>query len=356
MLNSNNPPKILTPFANSAGASYIRTVPVPSQIGITNGAASFTDGFPPVCFIPQAAGGYPPDGRDVNYVLQLLSKDAQWNNAGGYYAYDSSFSTAIGGYPKGAVLARADSTGFLLSTADNNTLTPETDTTGAWFPISNSGITTVSGLTNANVTLTSLQYAKNIIIFTGVLTANINIIFPTLIGVQWLLINNTTGAFSITCKTSLGSGFLVPNTNPQIGYGDGTNLVQVPLGLTQSQADARYAALAGLNTQIFRVANSVGVNDAVALGQFAKGTNKTILPNGMILQYGSTALIGTISSLAVVLPTAYTTEFYYQITSLTLDTATGTTNSVVSPTSLTGLTINNRQNNSAQFYWFAIGY
>lgn len=126
MKSTDKPTAITLPFAASAGADYIRTVPVASQIGVVNGAASYTDGFPPDCFIPQAAGGYPPDGRDVNYILNVISAWSRWCYAGGSPTYDSAFSSAIGGYPNGAVLAMANGGGFWISTADNNTSDPDT--------------------------------------------------------------------------------------------------------------------------------------------------------------------------------------------------------------------------------------
>ncbi len=126
MLLSNIPPKIPTPFAASAGGSYIRTVPVPSQIGVVAGAASFTDGFPPLTFVPAGSGGYPPDGRDMNYLLNLLSQWARWFAAGGIPQYDATFATAIGGYPNKAILAASAGGSLWQSTVDNNTTNPDT--------------------------------------------------------------------------------------------------------------------------------------------------------------------------------------------------------------------------------------
>src|SRR5574340_119594 len=98
MLASNIPSKIQLPFASSGTKN---TIPVPSQIGITPGAASYTDGFPPLTFTALTAGGIPPDGADVNGVLNAITAIKQWQSAGGHFKYDSAFSTAIGGYPAG---------------------------------------------------------------------------------------------------------------------------------------------------------------------------------------------------------------------------------------------------------------
>lgn len=100
-------PKLPTPWATSAGSSFINpgnTVPVPSQIGTLNCAASYTDGFPPLTFTTIAAGGCPPRGQDFNSALNQITGWIRWLQAGAPVPYDSSFSSSVGGYPKGVVL------------------------------------------------------------------------------------------------------------------------------------------------------------------------------------------------------------------------------------------------------------
>src|ERR1700733_10951473 len=99
MLQSSSPPKFPIPWAASAGIPYIRSIPVPSQIGLQNGAASLTTGFPPLTFTPAGAGGPPPFGEDFNGILKQITQWSQWQAAGGPIFYDSAFATAIGGYP-----------------------------------------------------------------------------------------------------------------------------------------------------------------------------------------------------------------------------------------------------------------
>jgi hypothetical protein len=127
MQDSQIPAKFPIPFANSAGSPYIRTVPQASQISIQNGAASLTDGFPPNTFLPPAAGGVGPFGQDFNGILKLITQWNQWQQAGAPIGFDQTFSTAIGGYPKGAVIAAAVGGGALwFSTVDNNLSNPDT--------------------------------------------------------------------------------------------------------------------------------------------------------------------------------------------------------------------------------------
>ena len=134
MQDSNIPTKFPIPFANSAGSGFIRPIPQASQIGIQNGAASLTDGFPPNCFAPIAGGGSWPFGQDFNGLLKQVTQWLQWMQAGGPIQWDSTFSAAIGGYPSGAVVASAATAGlFWRSTADNNTTNPDTGGAG-WVP------------------------------------------------------------------------------------------------------------------------------------------------------------------------------------------------------------------------------
>lgn len=130
MLSTGVPANIAVPFANSAGSGFKRTVPVPSQISVTPGAASFTDGFPPLCFVDPALGGVPPFGEDMNGILNWMSSWIRYQQAGWIPGYDPTFSAAIGGYPQGAILRNAAGTGFWISTTENNTTDPDTGGAG----------------------------------------------------------------------------------------------------------------------------------------------------------------------------------------------------------------------------------
>ncbi|KXJ63053.1 hypothetical protein AXY46_03280 [Achromobacter xylosoxidans] len=127
------------PFAQSGTKN---TIPVASQIGVTPGAASFTDGFPPLTMTPLAAGGVPPYGADFNGILNFLSSAARWGQAGAGYPYDAAFAAAIGGYPIGAMLQQAAGGGYWLNLADNNVTNP--DTGGANWIAMPAGIATTA--------------------------------------------------------------------------------------------------------------------------------------------------------------------------------------------------------------------
>lgn len=271
MLASQIPSKVPLPFANSGTKNAI---PTASQIGITAGAASLTDGFPPLTFTPLNAGGVPPAGADFNGIFNLITSVQQWQSAGGIFKYDPTFSTAIGGYPKGAILMSTSNDTEWLNTSDNNTTDPDNAGTAAnWVSLVAYGICAVSGLTNANVTLTPAQYGKRIITLAGTLTGNVQIIFPTATH-MWEVVNNTTGAFSVTCKTAAGTGMIVAQTDAVLLLGDGTNIVSG--ALSKIGADARYAQLAASNAWTASQQITLTGNNPPLLGLYRNDSTPTV--------------------------------------------------------------------------------
>lgn len=153
MLSSQIPVKFALPFAAGASAPYTHQVPTASQISITPGAASMSDGFPPLCFQPVGSGGVPPFGEDFNGILNQISAWSQWQAAGGPVKWDSAFSSSVGGYPQGAIVASTATIGLQwLSLVDNNTSNP--DSGGAnWVSIGQGASRIVSDTSSQSVTL-----------------------------------------------------------------------------------------------------------------------------------------------------------------------------------------------------------
>lgn len=276
MKQSDIPSIIQIPFANAAGVGYKNTIPVPSQIGITNGAASYTDGFPPLTMTDLAAGGVPPFGSDFNGILNILSAHDRWVNSGASYPYDSALSAAIGGYPKGAKVINSTGDGFWFSTSDDNTSDPSTDTTGAWVPVLNTGTTTVA-LSSSNVTLTPSQYQNKIIVLSGALSANIQITFPAF-ATSWNVIDQTTGAYTVTVKTAAGSGRQLIQGMASTIFCDGSVLWQ-PYGADQVTFDT-FDALRASNT-------NAPVVKVTAFRVGGKKINAILYKNGTAAQTGS---------------------------------------------------------------------
>jgi len=222
MQSSNIPTKIPLPFAYNAGVGYKNTIPTASQIGVVNGRASLNDGFPPLNFVPISAGGVPPFGSDVNGILNEITAITQWQQAGGFFFYDSSFSTTIGGYPKGAILQSSSNSGLWISTAENNTTNPDTGGAG-WMSLAFEGSQAIT-VTTADVTVTQLQSAYPVLIISGAKTAARSLIMPAIVG-EWIVQNNTTGAFNLTVKTASGTGVVATQSQSTFLYGDGTNIL-----------------------------------------------------------------------------------------------------------------------------------
>jgi len=130
------PPRFNIPFASAQVAPFIRDVP-DAPPG-TPGAASLQLGFPgPDCFTPPTAGGTPPFGQDFNGLLKKVTQWTRWQAAGAPTFYDAGFSTAIGGYPKSALLASTSIDGLVWrSLSDDNVVDPETAGQTAWVPFS----------------------------------------------------------------------------------------------------------------------------------------------------------------------------------------------------------------------------
>jgi len=267
------PTKWFKPFA----ADDANKVEIPLTTAVS-GRASQSLGFPPITMQPPESGGVPPQGEDFNGAMNQVARIAWWAMAGGALPFDATWAAnaAITGYPQGARIASADLQGEWVSLADNNQANP--DTTGTnWVPGSAYGFTTVSGLTSLNVTLSPAQAAKRRIIFSGTLTGSIQIIFPTWL-YNWELINNTTGAFSLTAKTAAGSGVVIPqNGGVTRVAGDGTNIVQsgeniaAPTAAVQAAQAGRAGSAGGLS---FRRINRNG-NFNINQRTYVSGTATT---------------------------------------------------------------------------------
>ncbi len=214
MKHTDIPKKHPIPFANAGDKN---TIP---QTGGAAGAATLTDGFPPETMVPVIAGGIPPDGKDMNGVLFELSDMGRWANAGAEYTFDQGFCTAIGGYPAGARLLSSDGKSVFISEVDDNTANPEA-VSDKWVGFSNyrGAITATTGVH----TLTALEASRDLIVVSGTLTGNVQLVFPAWVK-HWQIINSTTGNFSLTCKTASGSGVIVKSGFLTDIYGDGTSI------------------------------------------------------------------------------------------------------------------------------------
>ncbi len=112
---------------------------------------------------------------------------------------------------------------------------------------------------------------------TGLLTGNRNLIVPTAVQQYWIT-NNTTGAFTVTVKTALGTGIIVTQGTAAILYCDGTNVViaqstgtTFPITIGEGGTGATTAAGARTNLGATATGNAVFTAVSAAAGLSALG-------------------------------------------------------------------------------------
>jgi len=91
---------------------------------------------------------------------------------------------------------------------------------------SSRGILSKNVAGGVDVTLTPIESANEVLKFTGALTANINVIVPSLHIRSWIVQNNTTGPHSILLKTSAGGGVDCSQERNTHVFTDGVNVYE----------------------------------------------------------------------------------------------------------------------------------
>lgn len=234
-MSAPTPPLVPQPFANAAGGSFINAIP--NTTGSTQ-LASYQLGFPPLTFQPVASGGVPPLGQDFNGILNAITQHLFALQGGALQTFRADVNSAIAGYGKGAILAMLDGGGYWYNEIEDNTTNPDTGGAG-WQPVYAYG-PTPKVVTGGLLTLTAVEAARPFLIFTGVLIGNQQVEVPAAFR-HWLVINSCTGGFSLTVKTALGTGVVVPAggaASPTAIYCDSVNVnrVFVPSALPTSVA------------------------------------------------------------------------------------------------------------------------
>lgn len=95
----------------------------------------------------------------------------------------------------------------------------------AFVQRANSGTTALTGLTGGTIALTADQAALPNLTLAGTLTSNLVITVPPAQVGLMRVTNNTTGAFTVTVKTTGGSGIVVAQGTATFVFNDGTNVV-----------------------------------------------------------------------------------------------------------------------------------
>src|ERR1700747_362432 len=219
------PQVLLEAIANSAAPGTSpgdKTAPMPDAPPGGN-LASIQGGFPATTMQSELAGGLPPFGQDMNGFMFLISSHTLYVECGQLYNYSSALATAIGGYLAGSILGMTDGTGIWLCTVDGNTSNPDTGGAG-WAPLAVYGKATLNALTGGTVTLTAAQSKYGVIILNGALASSLTLQLPQTVQ-EWLIVNNTTGAFTTTVVTAASGSVGVQI--PQGGYSAPTGVYSI---------------------------------------------------------------------------------------------------------------------------------
>ncbi|SEC74656.1 hypothetical protein [Pseudomonas anguilliseptica] len=146
----------------------------------------------------------------------------------------------------------------------------------------------------ADVVLTEVEAQNAVIALTGAITANINVIVPAT-GRDWVFINATTGAFTVTVKTQLGGGVAVTPAAPLHLYCDGAAVGAVGASGTQKQIQP-VSALAAANAMTLTLgATSLDFRSS-SLNSGTVNTRAISAPLSLVIPSGAT--LGTASGVA----------------------------------------------------------
>lgn len=223
------PPVIPEPFASFADPGSITIIPDTTS---TAGRASYHIGFPPLTMTPIAGGGVPPFGQDVNGILFAATAHNFYVQSGQLFLYNSAVASSLGGYAVGTILGSTDLKTVWFNTTDANFSNPDNNSAAGWVSLFSTGFQPFTGLTGGTLTLTPTQAARKVITLSGTLIANQAVVLPAWVAPagRWLIVNNTTGAFTLTVRTAGGTGVAIPQGGlsfPVEVYGDGTNIYSV---------------------------------------------------------------------------------------------------------------------------------
>ena len=144
--------------------------------------------------------------------------------------------------------------------------------------------TSIAVAGTGNYTLTGSELNRIAYNFTGLLTGNRVIIVPATVQQYWVS-NATTGAYTLTVKTSAGTGVTVTAGARGIFYCDGTNVVDadtstisVPISISDGGTGATTAGAARINLG----ATTTGDAIFIAATQQAAWTALGIAPAGVV--------------------------------------------------------------------------
>lgn len=124
-MSVSEPGKIITPWAESG----LRN-PIPAAANPATGRAGFDQGFSAINMTAKEAGGIPPFGQDFNGIFYDVTNIIRYMQAGGQPTFSYALATAIGGYPKGAMVLGDDGVAIYTNRVDGNSSNPNSGGSG----------------------------------------------------------------------------------------------------------------------------------------------------------------------------------------------------------------------------------
>jgi len=124
---------------------------------------------------------------------------------------------------------------------------------------------------SGNYTLSGAELNRIVYNFTGILTGDRSIIVPNTVQQYWVD-NGTTGAYTLTVKTSAGSGIVLAAGGRTIMYCDGTNVIDADTGgisLPVSIAQGGTGAISASSARVNLGGTSVGISIFTAVDEAA---------------------------------------------------------------------------------------
>ncbi len=308
------PSLVPQPFATSGDRNSIPDTSADPQ------RARYAQGFPAATMTPVDAGGVPMLGPDMNGILFDVTAWLFALQGGQLPAYGADVSDAIGGYAQGAIIAMADADGYWLNIVNANTTDPDAGGDG-WRPLYAYGAANISGLTGGVRELTAVEASRPMLILTGVLVANQQIVLPNVYQ-SWLIINRCTGGFTMSVRNPAGDPLIIPaggSASPSLVYCDAESHMSpvfaptaLPTSVTpvadtivlRDNTGRQFATAAPVGTSTTQVASTAFVNPGTTLG--TNGFRK--FPDGTMAQWGQAGGAG--SNITVNFPTAFTAAPY----------------------------------------------
>ena len=153
-------------------------------------------------------------------VVVPLTAGAHWlfyNNTSGSYTL-----TVIGASGTGIAVTQGCAAMLYTDGVNVLRLTPDVEQDNDLAIVARAAIT----VTTANYTLASTESRSRVIVASGALTGNRNVVFPLTSGAHWIVYNNTSGSYTLTCIGASGTGIVITQGCSAVIFSDGTNILR----------------------------------------------------------------------------------------------------------------------------------